>query len=322
MAKKDIVMRIKDLYVGDNYCQLMIPHGERVVLLSKEGVILQKGFLKNVNKYLSDSRKSNMPYSNIPTHCMKFFDGKIFYSNEILNNNDIYLSFTDGSVSEYMTFKGDDGKTYYYAKQLYPRNRGGLELSDLSLRKELKDFYTREYVMDLFKKNDSDEVYLIRDDGVLLDGLTIPSEKELSESLDYDFHKELKCLNEIVENDKSNLGNYLKDSEILKRLNKLDNERDPFETAIDVLDGHVLFVVRVNGDDIKVTGYRIYYLSEDTYFVDFTRLRVNRVSYDDFKGKKFIFTTKSPKIRLKDNPDISKVEIERAKKFIKEKSSK
>jgi len=35
MAKKDIIIKIKDFYVGDNYCQLMIPHGKRVVLLFK-----------------------------------------------------------------------------------------------------------------------------------------------------------------------------------------------------------------------------------------------------------------------------------------------
>lgn len=322
MAKKDVIIKIKDFYVGDNYCQLMIPHGKRVVLLSKEGVILQRGTGKTINKYLSDTRKNDMPYSNIPTHSTKFFDGKLDYSNVILDNQEIYLSFTDGAVSEYMSYKTSDGNTYYYARLLYPRNRGCFELSDLSVRKDLRDFHNRSEVIEMLGKNDSDSVYYIRDDGVRYDSISIPSEFELSESLGYDFHKEMKLLNGLIEKDTSNIGDSLKSSELIKRLNQLDSDVDLFENAVDVFDGHVYFVVRVKDNDITATGYRIYYLSEDTYFVDPMRLRINRVTHDDIKARKFIPTTRSPKIRLRDNPDISKSDIEKAKMLIKRKQEK
>ena len=113
-----------------------------------------------------------------------------------------------------------------------------------------------------------------------------------------------------------------KNSELIKRLNQLDSDIDLFENAVDVFNGHVYFVVRVKDNDVTATGYRIYYLSEDTYFVDPIRLKINRVTYDDIKSRKFIPTTKSPKIRLKDNPDISKTELDRAKMLIKKKKEK
>ena len=322
MAKNDVIVKIKDFYVGKDFCQLMIPHGKRIVLLSKEGVILQRGTGKSINKYLSDTRRIDMPYSNIPTHCTKFFGGKLDYSNVILDNQEIYLSFTDGAVSEYMSLKTFDGNTYYYARLLYPRNRGGLELSDLSVRKDLKDFHSREEVIKMLGKNDSDSVYYIRDDDVRYDSIPVPSEFELSESLDYDFHKEMKLLNELITKDTGNIGISLKNSELIKRLNQLDSDIDLFENAVDVFNGHVYFVVRVKDNDVTATGYRIYYLSEDTYFVDPIRLKINRVTYDDIKSRKFIPTTKSPKIRLKDNPDISKTELDRAKMLIKKKKEK
>ena len=77
MKNKSIewVSRIPRHYVGDNCIQIMIPRllESGMTLLNSDGIMYH--YLPDsklyINKYISDERKLQFPYSNIPTHVSK-----------------------------------------------------------------------------------------------------------------------------------------------------------------------------------------------------------------------------------------------------------
>lgn len=111
MKNKSIewVSRMPRHYVGDNCIQIMIPRllESGMTLLNSDGIMYH--YLPDsklyINKYISDERKLQFPYSNIPTHVSKNNSNKVEYFNQLLEFDRVYLEIGNGCIKENYAIK-------------------------------------------------------------------------------------------------------------------------------------------------------------------------------------------------------------------------
>lgn len=111
MKKYEYIQRIPSHYVGSDCIQIMIPHlDDGITVLNSDGMAYH--YKPNshlfVNKYVSDERREQFPYSQIPTHKSKVRGKKIEYINQIFDFNRVYIEIADGIIKEDYVIKDGD----------------------------------------------------------------------------------------------------------------------------------------------------------------------------------------------------------------------
>lgn len=111
--KYEFVQRIKSHYVGDECIQIMIPHylNSGITILNSEGMTYhyKPNSYLFVNKYTSDKRKEQFPYSQIPNHKSRVGLKKLEYVNQLLDFNRVYIEIANGVIKEdYVVKDGDE----------------------------------------------------------------------------------------------------------------------------------------------------------------------------------------------------------------------
>ena len=121
----EFVQRIPSHYVGEDCFQVMIPHYDRIsTILNADGMIYHykpnsKTF---VNNYLTDKRKVQFPYSDIPIHTKRVGLRKLVMINQILEFSKVYLQISNGVITEQFGLK-DGNEALLAVKNIVPSNK-------------------------------------------------------------------------------------------------------------------------------------------------------------------------------------------------------
>lgn len=104
------VSRIPSHYTGDNCAQVMMGYKKYMTMFNKDGVqyhYAPSGPI-NVNKYLSDNRRFEFPYYDIPVHVENRLNGKYIFTNQLLEYEEAYVTISDNSIIECMAILDKD----------------------------------------------------------------------------------------------------------------------------------------------------------------------------------------------------------------------
>ena len=108
--RKITAHRIPNCYVGEDCALIMIPFTRSIMIHEKES-FLEKNIIcrynvtnRNVsivNNYLEDSRRNNLPYSDIPLHISIKGLKKIYYVNQLYDFDKDYWCMVDYDITKY-----------------------------------------------------------------------------------------------------------------------------------------------------------------------------------------------------------------------------
>ena len=109
-----VVRKVPSHYVSDDCLQQMLGYRDGVMIINSKGMIYEDTETDKYNSYLTDERRFNFPYHNIPTHIQRFGMRKYKFVNLILDYGKIYLHFTPQGMFTQQAFKnGDEGLVVY-----------------------------------------------------------------------------------------------------------------------------------------------------------------------------------------------------------------
>jgi hypothetical protein len=108
---REFVQRIQKHYVADDCIQIMIPYcTDGITILNSDEITFH--YYPNseffVDKYESDIRKEDLPYSNISSYIGKKKGKKLQYINQLIDFNKPYFVISDGFIREFYAQKIDD----------------------------------------------------------------------------------------------------------------------------------------------------------------------------------------------------------------------
>lgn len=99
--KDKVIAKIPEHYVSDDSVQVMYGYRDQMALIGEEKTVTKYVDWKNgeiINSYLTDERKKDFPYSNIPSFVESDLFGKYKNVNQILSFGHQYLLFQDDEI--------------------------------------------------------------------------------------------------------------------------------------------------------------------------------------------------------------------------------
>lgn len=98
------VSRIPECYTGDDCAQVIIGYKRYITMFDKNGVLYHYSpeNVINVNGYLSDDRRFQFPYHDIPEHIERRHLGKYRFANQLLNYEEPYVTVSGNVIVERM----------------------------------------------------------------------------------------------------------------------------------------------------------------------------------------------------------------------------
>jgi len=301
-TKNEFVQRIPSHYVGKDCIQVMIPHmGDTISILDADGVIYRKGY----NKYLTDPRRKQFPYAEIPVH-MDFVKGKkVEFINQIYDFDKVYIIIADDMIREnYVIRDGDEA--ILFTKCLNPVEERPQVLSRNELEKLVRI--------------DPTSVFNLQGQELLFDHIL--SDEEITDW----YRKELirKRKNELVYGEDNNTYKELTDY-FYKSVNKLTIEDVP--SGLTYTEGQILITTT---DDKEATSIKqakkfqsikmlhVDFLGPDSFLVQLdnypiTIYNIAHARQLDCTNRK---NTPEPKFSRLLNKNIDYEEVNRNKKLI------
>lgn len=311
MESNEIVQRIERHYIGDGCIQTMVPYRSSITILDKNDAIYHhvEGSSCYINKYLSDERRKCFPYSNIPTHFAKRGLTRLKFTNQIFNFDEPYIIIADGGriVESFVT--KDKDSALLVSKELPITNVRTFYATRAELDKLIeKPQNPNEHLYVMFLRgswySDPSEAYISETEilslfrETLLEQIKDYKKHELDYNNGYRYFSEvnIRCFEHFVEN--------MGISDIPSNI--------PMDNGDNV-------IVKVDGSDISIQGISVVFMRPDCYQVTMSDIPVTTYTLEQIKsiGPK-ILKTKEPKIPLKLNPGVSKVDVIAAKTMIKE----
>lgn len=301
--KYEYIQRIPSHYVGSDCIQIMIPHlnGGITVLNSDEITYHYKpNSYLFVNKYTSDERKKQFPYSQMPTHKSRVRGKKVEYINQLFDFNKVYIEIANGIIKEdYVVKDGDEA--LLATKYILPNQ-------------EPTRFMNREEVEELM--NSANGGVYSPDSGVWQD-LSLPSNKRV-----LDWYKE-----QIIErrkNEQSYYGGNGTDKDLTEYFYKSVDKItiDDVPEGITIFDDAIL--VSVEENEIKsIKGIIVKFMGADSYMVEFYDFPVTIYSLEHMKQLEQTNSKKTPEpkfprfLNSKINPENIKKEKKRVLSLIR-----
>lgn len=284
----------------------MIPYKNTITIFDKNDILLhlKKGSSSYINKYIEDERRHQFPYSNIPMHCCRVGGKKINYINHLMDFEEPYVRISDEYILQSFAIK--DGNEALLINQTFPIIETTIEVS----RAELEELFRQP-------TGKNEHLYLMKLDGSLYNSYLekiLPSEDQILQSVQKHTIKELEYY--------FNMPTYFSNNtkEILRNCVKnltIENLPTNYQfTADDII------LVRLDGNNISIQSISIRLMGKDKYKLDIINLPITKYTLEQLKylGHK-IETTTEPKISRSLNPEITKEDIEQAKKMIKMKNN-
>ena len=110
------IHKIHNKFTSDDCVQIMLSYSNNLTIIDNNGVMFHATDLDdiNTNKYLTDERRKQFPFSDIPTHYEKnlFLFAKRFFINQLFNYNQPYVVIHDG-VPEKIMFSKIENESFF-----------------------------------------------------------------------------------------------------------------------------------------------------------------------------------------------------------------
>ena len=297
--KHEYVQKIESHYVGENCIQVMNPHSlnDAITLLNKDGMTYHYKPNSNlfVNKYTSDERKEQFPYSDIPNHKSRVGLRKYEYVNQLLDFNRVYIEISNGIVKEYYAIK-DGEEALVATKYIIPYQ-------------EESKFVNREEMLEYLKTANGG---MFTTDGSYRQNYSILTEKELVK-----WYKE-QLINarkrELDYNDSTGIEKKLTEY-FYESIDKLTIDYVP--TNLIIFDDAIL--INVEKNEIKsVKEIVIKFISADKYEIEIYNYPLTIYNLGHMKKLQLTNEKKSsePKFPKHLNKTIDRNEIEKGKQLI------
>lgn len=300
--KYEFVQRIKSHYVGDECIQIMISHypNSGITLLNSEGITYHYKPNSNlfINKYISDKRKEQFPYSQIPNHKSRVGLKTLECINQLLDFNRVYIKIADGIIEENYVVK-DGTEALLATKYILPN-------------KEELQCMTRDDVLELLKTANGG---MFSSDGGYWKEYTIPTEERILE-----WYKEKIIMIRKHEEEyydgfdaAKNLTEYL-----YRSLDKVTIDDVPSDITV----FNDAFLVSIKNNEIEsVKAIIVKFMSTNNYKVEIYDFPITIYSLEHMKKleQTNFRKTSEPKISRLLNKTIDKDEIKKAKRLVLEK---
>lgn len=293
----EYIQRIPSHYVGSDCIQIMIPHlnGGITVLNSDEMTCHYKpNSYHFVNKYVSDERREQFPYSQMPTHKSRVRGKKVEYINQLFDFNRVYIEITNGIIKEYYVIKDGD-EALLATKYILPDQKP-------------TKFMNREEVEELI--NSANGVY--SSDGRHWKDFSLPNDKRV-----LDWYKE-----QIIKRRK-NEQSYYDGKVINKDLTEYFYKSVDKMTIDDVPEGITVLgdaiLVSVEENEIKsIKAIIVKFMGSDSYMVKFYDFPITIYSLEHMKQLEQTNSRKTsePKFPRFLNPKINSEDIKKEKKHV------
>ncbi len=247
--KREFVQRIESHYVADDCIQIMLPHLEDTIsVLNSDGIIYHSKPNSNlyINRYISDSRRNQFPYSQIPIHSDLIRGHKVEYINQLYDFNRVYITISDGIIKENFAIK-DKNEALLATKYILP------------IQQELQ-FLNRQQFEELIKAANGG---VFRLDGSVVADFSIPSNEQI-----LNWYKESLLKKRKGENSYNTYSNDELSDYFYRSLDKLTIEDVPSD--ISLLEGEILVSMQEgeNGKEIcSIKGINANYIGPDKFLV-------------------------------------------------------
>lgn len=296
------VSKIPEYYTGNDCVQVMIGFKKYMTLFNKEGILYHYSpeNVINVNRYITDDRRFDFPYYDIPEHIERRFRGKYKFTNQLLDYEEPYVSISDNAIIERVAIL-DNGEALVI-NNILPIKRYTINVDRVGLD-------------NLFKKDK--DTYILRMAGSASNedySFNVATEDDVvswsKETLSNDFGNfkyfsgSSKFGQEWL---KKNMDNIIKNVNI---------ETIP-EVLLDVLGGMVIVKLKDGYIDIKVVK-KVIFLGPNQYKVLIMDLPLmdKKPTMDTLRMLN-IKSTKEPKISRRLNPNINPKQIQENKRLVK-----
>ena len=287
------VSRIPSHYTGDNCAQVMMGYKKYMTLFNKDGVqyhYAPSGPI-NVNKYLSDNRRFEFPYYDIPVHVENRLNGKYNFTNQLFEYEEAYVTISDNSIIECMA--------------ILDKDEALLINNILPVKKRIINV-DRDELDRLFKKDK--DTYMLRLDGSAVNedySFDIATEEDIvkwsKDTLNKDFRNY-----EVLTSLALGCSNFTKDW-VIKNMNSIieniDIDTIP-KVPLNVLDGMVIVKLKEGSFNIQVVS-DVVFLGPNQYKVVIMDLPLmdKKITIDTLRMLN-ISNAREPRINRRLNPTI------------------
>ena len=296
----EFVKRIKSHYVGDDCIQVMItyPSNSAITILNKDGMLYhyKPNSTLFINKYISDKRKDNFPYSKIPNHKNMVGFKKYVYVNQLLDFNFVYIEIQNGFIIENYAVK-DGEEALLVTKYILPNE-------------ETTKYMTRDEVLELIK-NANGGIFV--KDASYYNSYHLPSEERVLEWYKEQMMSRIKSKHHYDEREfEDDLTEYL-----YKSVDRLTINDVPSDITI-MKD--LLFVTIDNNEIKSIKEVSVKFMKENNYKVKCYDFPITIYSLGHVKKIEQISSVdaKEPRIPRFLNKMINKEEIKKAKRLVLE----
>lgn len=304
----EIVQRIESHYVGDDCIQVMAPYQNSLTVLDKNDIIFRShNGEETVNKYITDERRKQFPYHDIPSFNAKRGFKKYRYHNELFNFEEPYVRIVDGMFIE--SFAVKDGKE-------------ALLLNKILIAKDDTKFLSRSELDDLIKQpssNNPGHLYVMKGNLELYkpDEIIFPDETTILKWTKNILRGQIEKYRESAIEDE--YGTHHINAFGLDCFEKtIDNLKlEDLPSGVRICDKNIL-IIRTDGNDIKLQGINVEFMRPDRYKVDFYDIPIRKYTLDNLRTiVTNIKTTSEPTINPRLNPGIPKETITKNEELVK-----
>ncbi len=291
MENIKIAKKVPGHYVGEDCLQEMIGYSGSLLLLNPDEIVYQDTSAENkINKYLTDERRHQFPYSNIPIHYQRAPFKKYLFTNQLLNFDTPYLQLSpQGIFTQYALKKDKEGIVVFE--------------SLMTTEKPQESLLTREE-LDRFFDYEDNKVFI--HNGEVCGKLIIPGIDGILKSYKYYASQVLRSsysgtaeAEVVLESLLSNISI----NSIPSNFNFLSSEQ-----AILMMTGA--------GQSMELSLVGVQYMNEDCYKLVLKRIPINLYTLEQIK-RLITLRSKEPRIPLRLNPDVTKQDIQEAKRMVK-----
>ena len=290
-----IARKVPAHYVADDCLQQMLGYRDGVIIINSKGIVYEDTETEKTNNYVTDERRFNFPYHNIPTHIQKFGMKKYKFANQILDFGKTYLHFTPQGMFTQQAFKdGEEGIVVYER----------LLKSDESK----EQIVTREELDKYFDYKDN-SFYICN--GKAVGKLMLPTDEQI---LEY-YKTELRIA--LTNNTTNRTISIEKIDEIIGGIiNGINLKSIPSNFRFMPQETQILVITDEEGKIKLEIIEDIVFLSENSFKITKTNVPIKSYTLEEAKELK-IYEQKEPKISLWLNKDLTREDIKEAKRLLK-----
>lgn len=256
MSSKIRISKFDDKYVGEDCIQIMTPFLNTMTMVDNNEILFHSKSHDDIqiNSYLSDERRTQFPYHDIPAHRGNNIEGmSVYYANQLQDFGKNYVLIRSGVVEERVVIKNNEG-AFLFEKRLEPVNKS-VDYMSIDKMENLFD--------ELLSNKDNKKVFAIDIDGILLRRVSKEErKKKVDEFITYLGEKGIP---------------YQYDGHHLNWNGEVDKDRIP-NTSIPL--NTPIFIVKLNGENIDIKLFEASYIENNLAKVSLSDIPVKSLSLD------------------------------------------